>query len=168
MVIHLGTLFGGLHHFAVSQTFMSTSMERDSRVRSSSPPPSPRQPALGLLASPETKRRDPPPSRRPNTPSTSVSRPPSASTAGIPSSAAQQTSPSLSASRSGRSRSRGRSRLRSTSKPKPKRARAPKTTARSWQNEKDHIIVRQLKDLFQVCVVYVSHPMFVRSTFQCY
>ena len=31
----------------VSQTFMSTSMERDSRARSPSPPPSPRQPALG-------------------------------------------------------------------------------------------------------------------------
>ena len=35
---------------------MSTSMERDGRVRSPSPPPSPRQPALSLLASLEAKR----------------------------------------------------------------------------------------------------------------
>ena len=75
MVIHSGTLFGGLHWSDVSQNFMSTSMERDGRVRSPSPPPSPRQPALSLLASPEAKRRDPSPSRRPNTQSTSVSQP---------------------------------------------------------------------------------------------
>ena len=41
MVIHSGTLFGGLHYSAVSQTFMSTSMQMDYRVRSPSPPPSP-------------------------------------------------------------------------------------------------------------------------------
>ena len=32
MVIHSGTLFGGLHYSAVSQTFMSTSMEREYRL----------------------------------------------------------------------------------------------------------------------------------------
>ena len=64
MVIHSGTLFGGLHYFVVSQTFISTSMQRDGRVRSPSPPASPRQPAFSLLASPEAKRHHPPPSRR--------------------------------------------------------------------------------------------------------
>ena len=40
MLIHLGTLFGGLHYYAVSQTLMSTAMERGYRVPSPSPLPS--------------------------------------------------------------------------------------------------------------------------------
>ena len=75
MVVHSGTSFGGVHYFAVSQTFMSTSMARDYRVRSPSPPPSPSQPGRSLPASPEAKRRDPPPSRGSNARSTSMSQP---------------------------------------------------------------------------------------------
>ena len=78
-VIHSGTLFRGVHYSAVSQTFMSTSMEREYRVQSSSLPPSPRQPGRSLFALPEAKRRDPPPSWRSNTPSRSVSQPREAS-----------------------------------------------------------------------------------------
>ena len=87
-------------------------------MRSPSPLPSPSQPGRNLLASPEAKPRDPPPSQRWHTPSTSVSQPrkasrparsPSTSTAGSPSLPAQQTSPSRSASGLGRSRLRGRS-----------------------------------------------------------
>ena len=37
MVVHSGTLFGGVHYSAVSQTFMSTSMEREYRVRCTAP-----------------------------------------------------------------------------------------------------------------------------------
>ena len=132
MVIHSGTLFGGLHYSAVSETFMSTSMEREYQVQSPSPPPSPSQPGRSLLASPKAKRRYPPPSRRSNTPFTSVSQPraasrlvqsPSASTADSPSLPAQRPSPSRSASGLGRSRSRGRLPSRSTSKPRPKRGK---------------------------------------------
>ena len=75
MVIHSGTLFGGLHYSTVSQTFMSTSMEREYRVRSPSPPPSLSQPGRSLLTLPKAKRRKPPPSGRSNTLSTSVSQP---------------------------------------------------------------------------------------------
>ena len=115
-------------------------------MRSPSLPPSPSQPGRSFLALPEAKQCDPPPSRRSNTPSTSVSQPraasrpaqsPSASTAGSPSLPAGRTSRSRSSWGLGRSRSRGRSPSRSTSKPRPKRARALKTTARSRQNEKE-------------------------------
>ena len=79
MAIHSGTLFGGVHYSAVSQTFMSTSMEREYWVRSLSPPLSPSQPDCSLLAMPEAKRRNPPQSWRSNAPSTSVSQPHKAS-----------------------------------------------------------------------------------------
>ena len=73
----------------------------EARTRSPSPPPSPSQPGRSLLASLEAKQRDPPPSRRSNTPSTLVSQPraasrparsPSASTASSPSVLVQRTS----------------------------------------------------------------------------
>ena len=127
---------------------------RESRVWSPSPPPSPSQPGRSLVASPEAKRRDPPPSQRSNTPSTSVSQPraaswsvrsPSASTASSPYLLAQRTSHSRLASGSGHSRTRGGSPSHSTSEPRPKRARAPKTTAHSGQNEKErNTIVRPI------------------------
>ena len=53
--------------------------EREYRVRPPSPPPSPSQPSRSLLASLEAKRCDPPPLRRSNAPSTSVSQPSAAS-----------------------------------------------------------------------------------------
>ena len=52
---------------------------REYRVRSPSPPPSPKQPGRSLLALLEARRHDPPPSRRSNTPSASVSQPHAAS-----------------------------------------------------------------------------------------
>ena len=103
-------------------------------MRSPSPQPSPSQPGRSLLASLEAKRRNPPPSRRSNTPSTSVSQPraasrlawsPSALTARSPSLLAQRTSHLRSAPGFGHSRSRGRSPSHSTSKSKAqKRARS--------------------------------------------
>ena len=53
MEIHSGILFGGLHYSTVSQTFMFTSMEREYRVQSPSPPPSPSEHGCSLLALPK-------------------------------------------------------------------------------------------------------------------
>ena len=54
---------------------INNSEPREYQVWSPSKPPSPSQPGHSLLASPEAKQRNPPPSRRSNTPCTLVSQP---------------------------------------------------------------------------------------------
>ena len=151
MVIHSSTL---LVSCALSQAFMSTSMEREYRVWLPSSPPSPSQPGRSLLASPKAKRCDPPPLRRSNTPFASVSQPRAASRRHGP--------PPLRPRVVHLYRRNGRhvrglhpgqgvhahevDRLHAQYQtPRPKRARAPKTTAHSRQNAKErNTIVRPI------------------------
>ena len=76
---------------------------REYRVWSPSTPPSPSQPGRSLLASLEVKRRNTPPSRRSNTPSSSVSQPHAASQPARSPSASTTSSPSLPAQRTSHS-----------------------------------------------------------------